>query len=116
MLLGLGNVCRSPYHHILTCGSQVCQLCGLQQVTKADIQLEIGVTELIPRRKIPPAVQVGLTDKSGIQADFFMFAVITVDDEQRHATTLKKRTSSPYWNESFALCVQQASPLNGILD
>ncbi|KAM0696668.1 hypothetical protein Q7P36_003917 [Cladosporium allicinum] len=38
-----------------------------------------------------------------------MFAVITVDDEQRHATTVKEWTASPCWNESFDLRVTKES-------
>jgi E3 ubiquitin-protein ligase NEDD4 len=33
------------------------------------------------------------------------FAVVTVDGEQTHTTTVIKKTLNPYWNESFDVCV-----------
>jgi E3 ubiquitin-protein ligase NEDD4 len=30
-------------------------------------------------------------------------AVVTVDGEQTHTTTVMKKTLNPYWNESFDL-------------
>jgi E3 ubiquitin-protein ligase NEDD4 len=33
------------------------------------------------------------------------FAVITVDAEQTHTTSVIKKTLNPYWNESFDMCV-----------
>ena len=29
------------------------------------------------------------------------FAVVTVDGDQTHTTTVMKKTLNPYWNESF---------------
>jgi Ca2+-dependent lipid-binding protein len=33
------------------------------------------------------------------------FAVITVDSEQTHTTSVIKKTLNPYWNESFDMFV-----------
>jgi E3 ubiquitin-protein ligase NEDD4 len=33
------------------------------------------------------------------------FAVITVDSEQTHTTSVIKKTLNPYWNESFDMSV-----------
>lgn len=33
----------------------------------------------------------------------FPIAVVTVDGEQTHTTTVMKKTLNPYWNESFDL-------------
>ena len=32
------------------------------------------------------------------------FAVITVDAEQTHTTSVIERTLNPFWNESFDMC------------
>lgn len=32
-----------------------------------------------------------------------LLAVVTVDGEQTHTTTVMKKTLNPYWNESFDL-------------
>jgi len=37
------------------------------------------------------------------------FAVITVDGEQTHTTTVIKKTLNPYWNESFDVNVTDSS-------
>ncbi|KAI8342036.1 E3 ubiquitin-protein ligase RSP5 [Chlamydoabsidia padenii] len=37
------------------------------------------------------------------------FAVVTVDGEQTHTTTVMKKTLNPYWNESFDLQVSNTS-------
>jgi E3 ubiquitin-protein ligase NEDD4 len=37
------------------------------------------------------------------------FAVVTVDGEQTHTTTVMKKTLNPYWNESFDLKVTNSS-------
>ncbi|KAI7905858.1 uncharacterized protein BX663DRAFT_549000 [Cokeromyces recurvatus] len=37
------------------------------------------------------------------------FAVVTVDGEQTHTTTVMKKTLNPYWNESFDLKVSNQS-------
>ncbi|KAG2207643.1 hypothetical protein INT46_005054 [Mucor plumbeus] len=37
------------------------------------------------------------------------FAVVTVDGEQTHTTTVMKKTLNPYWNESFDLQVNNSS-------
>ncbi|KAG1585007.1 hypothetical protein G6F48_007537 [Rhizopus delemar] len=37
------------------------------------------------------------------------FAVVTVDGEQTHTTTVMKKTLNPYWNESFDLRVNSES-------
>ncbi|KAF9815454.1 hypothetical protein IEO21_04625 [Rhodonia placenta] len=37
------------------------------------------------------------------------FAVITVDAEQTHTTSVIKRTLNPYWNESFDITVKDSS-------
>lgn len=37
------------------------------------------------------------------------FAVITVDAEQTHTTSVIKKTLNPYWNESFDISVQDSS-------
>ncbi|KAI7868442.1 hypothetical protein BDF14DRAFT_1966647 [Spinellus fusiger] len=37
------------------------------------------------------------------------FAVVTVDGEQTHTTTVMKKTLNPYWNESFDLQVNNQS-------
>ncbi|CEG82702.1 Putative E3 ubiquitin-protein ligase [Rhizopus microsporus] len=37
------------------------------------------------------------------------FAVVTVDGEQTHTTTVMKKTLNPYWNESFDLQVTNNS-------
>ncbi|KAI8882360.1 E3 ubiquitin-protein ligase RSP5 [Backusella circina FSU 941] len=37
------------------------------------------------------------------------FAVVTVDGEQTHTTTVMKKTLNPYWNESFDLKVNDQS-------
>ncbi|KAG1083922.1 hypothetical protein G6F42_022011 [Rhizopus arrhizus] len=37
------------------------------------------------------------------------FAVVTVDGEQTHTTTVMKKTLNPYWNESFDLQVKNSS-------
>ncbi|CEG67326.1 Putative E3 ubiquitin-protein ligase [Rhizopus microsporus] len=37
------------------------------------------------------------------------FAVVTVDGEQTHTTTVMKKTLNPYWNESFDLKVSNES-------
>ncbi|CAE6476809.1 unnamed protein product, partial [Rhizoctonia solani] len=37
------------------------------------------------------------------------FAVITVDSEQTHSTSLIKKTLNPYWNESFDVTVTNSS-------
>ncbi|KAI8378514.1 hypothetical protein BD560DRAFT_389578 [Blakeslea trispora] len=37
------------------------------------------------------------------------FAVVTVDNEQTHTTTVMKKTLNPYWNESFDLKVTNQS-------
>lgn len=37
------------------------------------------------------------------------FAVVTVDGEQTHTTTVMKKTLNPYWNESFDLKVNSSS-------
>ncbi|KAI8647384.1 E3 ubiquitin-protein ligase RSP5 [Parasitella parasitica] len=37
------------------------------------------------------------------------FAVVTVDGEQTHTTTVMKKTLNPYWNESFDLQVNTSS-------
>ncbi|KAG1065748.1 hypothetical protein G6F41_009017 [Rhizopus arrhizus] len=37
------------------------------------------------------------------------FAVVTVDGEQTHTTTVMKKTLNPYWNESFDLKVKSES-------
>ncbi|KAI0318350.1 hypothetical protein OF83DRAFT_1082963 [Amylostereum chailletii] len=37
------------------------------------------------------------------------FAVITVDAEQTHTTSVIKRTLNPYWNESFDIMVKESS-------
>ncbi|GAN03456.1 ubiquitin-protein ligase [Mucor ambiguus] len=37
------------------------------------------------------------------------FAVVTVDGEQTHTTTVMKKTLNPYWNESFDLQVNSSS-------
>ncbi|CAO3680149.1 unnamed protein product [Rhizopus stolonifer] len=37
------------------------------------------------------------------------FAVVTVDGEQTHTTTVMKKTLNPYWNESFDLKVNSES-------
>ncbi|TFK26416.1 ubiquitin-protein ligase [Coprinopsis marcescibilis] len=37
------------------------------------------------------------------------FAVITVDAEQTHTTSVIKKTLNPYWNESFDITVQDSS-------
>jgi E3 ubiquitin-protein ligase NEDD4 len=34
---------------------------------------------------------------------FVLVAVVTVDGEQTHTTTVMKKTLNPYWNESFDL-------------
>lgn len=39
------------------------------------------------------------------------FAVITVDAEQTHTTSVIKKTLNPYWNESFDMCVMGAGSL-----
>jgi E3 ubiquitin-protein ligase NEDD4 len=36
------------------------------------------------------------------------FAVITVDAEQTHTTSVIKKTLNPYWNESFDMCAPVA--------
>lgn len=36
---------------------------------------------------------------------FSVLAVVTVDGEQTHTTTVMKKTLNPYWNESFDLYV-----------
>lgn len=33
----------------------------------------------------------------------YLLAVVTVDGEQTHTTTVMKKTLNPYWNESFDL-------------
>lgn len=33
----------------------------------------------------------------------YFVAVVTVDGEQTHTTTVMKKTLNPYWNESFDL-------------
>ena len=38
------------------------------------------------------------------------FAVITVDAEQTHTTSVIKKTLNPYWNESFDLYAIIPSP------
>lgn len=35
--------------------------------------------------------------------NFYKIAVVTVDGEQTHTTTVMKKTLNPYWNESFDL-------------
>lgn len=37
------------------------------------------------------------------------FAVITVDAEQTHTTSVIKKTLNPYWNESFDMYVHCSS-------
>ncbi|KAJ6486753.1 C2 domain-containing protein [Mycena sanguinolenta] len=37
------------------------------------------------------------------------FAVITVDAEQTHTTSVIKKTLNPYWNESFDITVKDSS-------
>ncbi|KAG8899505.1 hypothetical protein FRB99_006689 [Tulasnella sp. 403] len=37
------------------------------------------------------------------------FAVITVDSEQTHSTSVIKRTLNPYWNENFDITVKDSS-------
>jgi E3 ubiquitin-protein ligase NEDD4 len=37
------------------------------------------------------------------------FAVITVDSEQTHTTSVIKKTLNPYWNESFDIMVKDSS-------
>jgi len=37
------------------------------------------------------------------------FAVVTVDGEQTHTTSVIRKTLNPYWNESFDLTVSEAS-------
>lgn len=39
------------------------------------------------------------------------FAVITVDAEQTHTTSVIKKTLNPYWNESFDMSVQPVHSL-----
>ncbi|KAF9425256.1 hypothetical protein BGZ94_007691, partial [Podila epigama] len=39
------------------------------------------------------------------------FAVVTVDGDQTHTTTVMKRTLNPYWNESFEVSVTNRSVL-----
>ncbi|KAJ3867740.1 hypothetical protein EV359DRAFT_78243 [Lentinula novae-zelandiae] len=39
------------------------------------------------------------------------FAVITVDAEQTHTTSVMKKTLNPYWNESFDITVKDSSVL-----
>jgi E3 ubiquitin-protein ligase NEDD4 len=40
------------------------------------------------------------------------FAVITVDSEQTHTTSVIKKTLNPYWNESFDMLVILFLPHN----
>lgn len=37
------------------------------------------------------------------------FAVITVDGEQTHTTSVIKKTLNPYWNENFDITVKDSS-------
>jgi hypothetical protein len=46
----------------------------------------------------------------------YPFAVITVDGEHRHATSVINKTAKPHWSESFDLCVSHVLPLDCILD
>lgn len=39
------------------------------------------------------------------------FAVLTVDGEQTHSTTVIKRTLNPYWNEAYDVSVTESSTL-----
>jgi E3 ubiquitin-protein ligase NEDD4 len=41
-------------------------------------------------------------NKNGINPIIYA-AVVTVDGEQTHTTTVMKKTLNPYWNESFDL-------------
>src|SRR5271156_6606424 len=42
------------------------------------------------------------------------FAVITVDAEQTHTTSVIKKTLNPYWNESFDMFVAVSLALNSV--
>ena len=48
-----------------------------------------------------------------IQRDVFRlpdpFAIVTVDGEQTHTTSVIKKTLNPYWNDSFDVSVNDAS-------
>ena len=37
------------------------------------------------------------------------FAIVTVDGEQTHTTSVIKKTLNPYWNDSFDITVNDAS-------
>ncbi|KAG0345487.1 E3 ubiquitin-protein ligase pub1 [Podila humilis] len=39
------------------------------------------------------------------------FAVVTVDGDQTHTTTVMKKTLNPYWNESFEVSATNKSVL-----
>lgn len=38
------------------------------------------------------------------------FAIVSVDGEQIHTTSVMKRTLNPYWNENFDMCVEERRP------
>lgn len=58
----------------------------------------------------PPAV---VAADSLVKRDVFRlpdpFAVITVDGEQTHTTSVIKKTLNPYWNENFDMYVVPAA-------
>ncbi|KAG2213483.1 hypothetical protein INT47_009157 [Mucor saturninus] len=64
---------------------------------------------------IPRTVRLTVIAADGlVKKDLFFkmpdpFAVVTVDGEQTHTTTVMKKTLNPYWNESFDLQVDNSS-------
>ncbi|KAJ3530643.1 hypothetical protein NM688_g7679 [Phlebia brevispora] len=66
---------------------------------------------LLKHRPCPPLT--AHSKRSGSQREVFRlpdpFAVITVDAEQTHTTSVIKKTLNPYWNESFDIMVKESS-------
>ncbi|KAF9466383.1 HECT-domain-containing protein [Collybia nuda] len=77
----------------------------------AVLKKKIRVTGQLPlflRSSIPVVAADGLSKR-----DVFRlpdpFAVITVDAEQTHTTSVIKKTLNPYWNEGFDITVKESS-------
>lgn len=80
-------------------------------------QLYVHTSDARTRKvRITVVAADGLTKVRGaphLQRDVFRlpdpFAIVTVDGEQTHTTSVIKKTLNPYWNDSFEITVNDAS-------
>ncbi|KAF9451197.1 HECT-domain-containing protein [Macrolepiota fuliginosa MF-IS2] len=68
----------------------------------------------VPPRPLEKRIRVTVVAADGLsKRDVFRlpdpFAVLTVDAEQTHTTSVIKKTLNPYWNETFDITVKESS-------